>query len=107
MVPFREIEAPDLEALRAGGSLHLVDVRTEAEVARGVIPGAVHIPLHLIPYRLEELPRDLPMVIYCQSGGRSAQACAFLAAKGFGNTHNLRGGILGWARAGLPLATGT
>ncbi len=80
--------------------IHVVDIRTEAEVARGVIDGAIHIPMHLLPYKTEELPQDKPVVLYCHSGARSAQACAFMASKGFNNMHNLTGGILAWARSG-------
>ncbi|HQT25843.1 MAG TPA: rhodanese-like domain-containing protein, partial [Burkholderiales bacterium] len=80
-----------------------IDVRTDAEVARGVIPGAIHIPLHLIPFRMNEMDGNVPTVIYCQSGGRSGQACGFLAAKGWRNLSNLQGGILGWVASGNAL----
>jgi len=85
-------------------SIHLIDVRTDAEVSRGVIDGAIHIPLHLLPLKAEELPKDKPVVIYCNSGARSAQACAFMTSKGFDNMHNMAGGIMAWARSGKPIA---
>jgi rhodanese-related sulfurtransferase len=44
------------------------------------------------------------VVIYCRSGARSAQACAFMASKGYGNMHNLAGGIMAWARSGNALS---
>jgi len=98
------IKEMDVETLEAGmSSIHLIDVRTEGEVARGVISGAIHIPLHLLPLRTDEIPQDRPVVIYCNSGARSAQACAFMNAKGFNNMHNLAGGIMAWARSGKPL----
>jgi len=83
----------------------LVDVRSMGETARGVLPGAELIPLHLIPLRKDELKGDKPVVLYCQSGARSAQACAFLAQQGITDVHNLVGGILGWARAGKPIVS--
>ncbi len=99
------IKEMDVDALAtAKEDIHLIDVRTEGEVARGVIDGAIHIPLHLLPLRSEEIPQDRPVVIYCNSGARSAQACAFMSAKGFSNMHNLAGGILAWARSGKPLS---
>lgn len=99
------IKELDVETLDAGkGQIHLIDVRTEGEVSRGVIDGAVHIPLHLLPLRAADIPQNKPVVIYCNSGARSAQACAFMAAKGFDNMHNLSGGIMAWARSGKPLA---
>jgi hydroxyacylglutathione hydrolase len=63
----------------------------------------VHLPLGSLPGRLDELPRDTPLVLQCQSGGRSSIASALLQANGFGNVTNLRGGIRGWREAGLPV----
>lgn len=91
-------EAPD--------SIQLVDVRTPQETAQGIIEGAELVPLHLVPLRADDWSRDRrPMVVYCRSGARSAQACAFLAARaGERQFINLRGGLLDWARQGLPMA---
>jgi rhodanese-related sulfurtransferase len=102
MYNIKELDVDTLEAKKS--DIHLIDVRTEGEVQRGVIGGAIHIPLHLLPLRTTEIPQDKPVVIYCNSGARSAQACAFMAAKGFENMHNLAGGIMAWARSGKPLA---
>lgn len=92
--------AEDREAVR------LVDVRSPSEFARGVIPGAEPLPLHLLPLRLEELASDpRRTVLYCRSGSRSAQACRYLAERGRdGRVWNLRGGILDWARRGYRIA---
>ncbi len=103
MFGFKEVDPAGLQQLAANGGL-VIDVRTDAEVARGMIPGSQHIPLHLLPVRESELPKDQPMVVYCQSGGRSAQACAFLSSKGFTEIYNLQGGIMGWVRSGQPVA---
>ncbi len=54
----------------------VVDVRTAAEVSRGTIGGALHIELSTLPARLSELDSEAPVVVVCQSGARSAQACA-------------------------------
>ena len=83
----------------------LIDVRTAAEVARGSIVGARHIELATLPARSVELDPATPCVLFCQSGGRSAQACAYLAQRGFGQLYNLEGGVAAWTRAGLPLST--
>lgn len=80
----------------------LVDVRNPDEVARGVIQGATHVPLHLIPVKVDALKGDLPLVFYCHSGMRSAQASAFMTNKGRSNVYNLQGGILAWGKAGYP-----
>lgn len=104
MQGFKEVDPNFVMEATAKGA-HLIDVRTEAEVAQGVIGGAVHIPLHLLPLRAGDVPQDKPVVIYCRSGARSAQACAFMAAQGFDNMHNLAGGILSWARSGNLLSS--
>lgn len=81
----------------------LVDVRTDEEAARGIIHSALHIPLHTLPLRTEELEGENPLVFYCHSGIRSAQACSYLANQGRKNIFNLRGGVLGWGAAGYTL----
>ncbi len=104
MFGFKEVDVLGLEQLQEGAKCLLIDVRTEAEVARGGIGGAIHIPLHLLPMKVQDLPKELVLVFYCQSGGRSAQACAFVASKGLDDVYNLQGGIVGWIRSGKPLA---
>jgi len=93
----------DVDFLAQKDAIHLVDIRSENEVRGGGIDGAIHIPMHLLPIRAHELPKDKPVVLYCHSGARSSQACAFLSQNGFDNMHNLNGGILAWARAGKPI----
>lgn len=72
----------------------LLDVRSQGEWDGGHLPGAVLIPLQQLEARLAEVPRDHPVVVYCQSGGRSAQAATMLAAAGY-DVHDL-GGIGNW-----------
>lgn len=101
---FQTIDAVELSRLiQSGEAPRVVDVRTPAEVARGTISGALNIELSTLPARLSELDSDAPVVVVCQSGARSAQACAYLAERGFRRASNLGGGIAGWMRAGLPL----
>ncbi|MDD5240194.1 MAG: rhodanese-like domain-containing protein [Sulfuricella sp.] len=82
----------------------LVDVRGDNEVAYGVIEGAQHLPLHLLPIKADEFDKNIHTIFYCRSGARSAQACAFMAAKGHDNVYNLQGGIMAWMQSGLALA---
>ena len=105
MAAVNQIDVTELEGLKQAGPVLLLDVRTDVEVARGVIAGASHIPLHLLPVRYTELEPDMVTVIYCQSGGRSAQACAWLGDQGFEKVFNLQGGVTAWSREGLPLST--
>jgi rhodanese-related sulfurtransferase len=99
----KNIDAAELQRLQQSGPVVLIDVRTDSEVAHGMIHGARHVPLHLLPHRVSELDPAATTVIYCQSGGRSAQACAWLAGHGFGSLMNLQGGIIGWVREGHPV----
>jgi len=105
MIAVSAIDPVQLEQLRKDAPVTLLDVRTDAEVARGLIEGAKHIPLNALPARFGELDPQAILVVYCQSGARSAQACAWLAEQGFARIHNLHGGLGAWARAGLPIAT--
>lgn len=81
----------------------LVDIRTPGEIAQGAIPDALHLPMHLIPLRLNELPKDRDVVLYCRSGARSYHACAYMMQQGYDRVLNLRGGIIAWARHGYPI----
>jgi len=104
MYDFKNISAEELHARLQQDNIRLIDVRTDAEVARGKIPQGESIPLHLIPLKISELDKQAATVFYCQMGGRSAQAAAFAAGNGFSNVYNLQGGITAWAYAGLPIA---
>ncbi len=103
MSSYKDITVAELQKLLQSKPPRLLDVRTDAEVARGKIPQGDSLPLHLIPLRLNELDKNATTVFYCQMGGRSAQAAAFAAANGFADVYNLQGGITAWAHAGLPI----
>ena len=85
-------------------NVKLIDVRTPAEVARGKIAGSENLPLHVIPLKVDEFSNDDKIIFYCQTGARSAQACAFMTSKGIDNVYNLRGGIVTWVQMGFPIA---
>jgi rhodanese-related sulfurtransferase len=105
MFGIREIDSNQLEQAMKSG-VQLIDVRTEAEHAQAKIEGSTHIPLHLLPLKLQDLQTaSQPIVFYCRSGARSAQACAWLMSQGIENVYNLAGGIMSWARDGKALAS--
>ncbi|AEV19660.1 Rhodanese domain protein [Geobacillus thermoleovorans CCB_US3_UF5] len=83
------------ERLRAGESLHIIDVREPEEVAAGKIPGAVNIPLGLIEFRMHELDKNEEYILVCRSGGRSGRAAEFLDSRGY-RVVNMTGGMLAW-----------
>jgi rhodanese-related sulfurtransferase len=91
------------EWLAQGEAISLVDVRSPAEMNRGMIENAAPLPMHLVPLRPPEPKSGERLVIYCRSGARSAQVCAFLGQRGMTDIYNLRGGIIAWQSAGLPL----
>lgn len=86
--------------------LQLLDIRSQAEVMQGILPDAAHLPMHLIPLRLADLPKDQDIVLYCRSGARSYHACTFLMQQGYTRVINLRGGIIDWARQGFDILPG-
>jgi len=80
-----------------------VDVRTAEEFAEGHIEGAVLIPVQELAERLNEVPKDKQVYVYCRSGKRSAQASSMLAKAGFTNIENVTGGINAWKDADFPV----
>jgi rhodanese-related sulfurtransferase len=83
----------------------ILDVRSYEEFADGHLPGATCIPLPELQARCEEISRykDTDMLVYCHAGNRSAIACQLLKNLGYAKTHNLQGGIIMWAGAGLQV----
>jgi rhodanese-related sulfurtransferase len=83
----------------------VIDVREDAEVAKGRIPNAKHIPLGQLSSRLAELEKHKgkPIIVACRSGHRSAGACGILTKNGFENVYNLSGGMIAWEQANLPV----
>jgi phage shock protein E len=78
------------EKIAAGA--RVVDVRTVAEFKDGSYPGAINIPLMLLPTRMNELePRDTPIVLFCASGARSGQGARLLKQAGFTDVTNAGG----------------
>ncbi|MBU3821150.1 rhodanese-like domain-containing protein [Flavobacteriaceae bacterium XHP0103] len=77
----------------------ILDVRTDAEVADGIIPNAIHIDIYKGQDFIDEvdaLDKNKNYYVYCRSGNRSGQACQIMEELGFENAYNLEGGILQW-----------
>jgi rhodanese-related sulfurtransferase len=89
------VSGSDAKALVADGAL-LLDVRSEGEYANGAIDGSLNIPIQELSGRMGELgDKDATIVVYCQSGGRSAMAKRLLEANGYSKVHDM-GGIGQW-----------
>lgn len=82
--------------LDRGEQLSIVDVREDEEVAEGMLPGAIHIPLGQLPDRLNEIPQTEEIILVCRSGNRSGRALGFLEAQGYKGLKNMAGGMLEW-----------
>jgi adenylyltransferase/sulfurtransferase len=92
------ITAAELKEMQDRGEpLLLVDVREPAEWEIVRIPGAVLIPKGDLPSKLAELPQDRPIVAYCKTGIRSAEALALLKQAGFADAKHVQGGVTAWA----------
>ena len=105
MSRLKEINAKELfEMIQGKNHLELVDIRTPAEIERGVLPNAKPLAMHLVPLKLDYFSESQKqIVIYCRTGSRSAQVCRFLNQQGINNVISLRGGVVKWATTGLPL----
>src|SRR5579859_3262073 len=88
------------------GSIFL-DVREQSEWDIEHIPGAVHIPQDRVAAEVEQaLPdKSAPIVVYCRTGRRSANAAIVLEGLGYRNVRNLEGGIVQWLEEGLPVVS--
>jgi hydroxyacylglutathione hydrolase len=83
----------------------VLDVREPNEYAAGHIPDALHVPLGELAARVDELPRDRPVVAYCGHGERSATALSLLERSGRTALLNLSGGIGAWSEAGYHVTS--
>ena len=84
------------------GNHILIDVRTPEEFGTGHIPGSININVETLANRLDEIPEDQPIVVYCRSGNRSATAATILVNAGFSPVYDL-GGIQTWVEEGFPV----
>ncbi|NQV57271.1 MAG: sulfurtransferase [Rhodospirillales bacterium] len=94
-----DIDVHKLNSMRQAGEAHtLLDIRELDEVTASSVEGAVHIAMSELMNRLGELPTDVPLVVMCHVGGRSAQVTQWMHANGFENALNLLGGINAWSQ---------
>jgi rhodanese-related sulfurtransferase len=90
----KEISAIEVEALvKQNAPIHLIDVREDEEVATGMIPNAINIPLRFMESKLKDLDQSKEYIMICRSGNRSSMAAALLDARGY-KVLNMAGGML-------------
>lgn len=83
----------------------LVDVRTVGEFAGGYVNGALNLDVRSDSFAqdISKMDKDRPVFVYCLSGGRSASAARQLVNMGYTEVYDMKGGIMAWKRAELPL----
>lgn len=93
-----EITVQELQELKQNNpnDLFVLDVRNPHEYELCHLNGVL-IPINELPTRLDEVPMDKHIVIYCHGGGRSSRAAAYLLECGYERVSNLKGGITAWA----------
>lgn len=86
------------EYLENHEKVQLIDVRTPGEFGEGTIEGAKNIDFYNPDFKNEiaKLDKELPTLIFCRSGGRSAKALQVFKAEGFDYVLELEGGYLNW-----------
>jgi rhodanese-related sulfurtransferase len=84
----------------------VVDVRPTADFTKGHIINAINIPMNGFSKQIATLEKhkEQPIIVSCRSGAQSSQACTQLRKQGFSEVYNLRGGILAWQSANLPVS---
>ncbi len=91
------------EAMAAVPAATVVDVRGAGEREGGAVPGSIHVPLAELRRRLDEVPADQPVVLYCAGGWRSSVAASLLRLAGRPDVSDLLGGYNAW-QATHPVA---
>lgn len=103
---YKTISVSDARAMmQSSSNVLVIDVRTPEEYVQGHLKGAINIPLSDLPPRIEALEQNRPILVYCQTGYRSAQASSILVKAGFTKVYNLEGGIIAWINSGYPTVT--
>jgi len=97
---------PEISATEAADQLAddavLLDVREQHEWDAGHAPQARHLAMSELSGRIDEVPKDIPVICVCHGGGRSSRVAMALHQAGY-NALNLRGGMVAWDAAGLPV----
>ncbi|HUV83605.1 MAG TPA: rhodanese-like domain-containing protein [archaeon] len=85
------------------GEYFILDVRTQEEYDAEHIAGSVLIPNEVLLNRLDEVPSDKPILVYCRTARRSSISSQDLIDNGYSKVYNMEGGIAAWQNAGYPV----
>ena len=111
MVANAKQQIKEVDTATAKGQLQsslILDVREPAEYADGHLPGAINIPRGVLEFKIDATPefqgkQQESIVVYCQTGGRSALAALALNQLGYTQAVSMAGGFKAWSESGLPL----
>lgn len=84
----------------------LLDVRELDEFRNVRVEGSLFVPMSQLGVRLQDVPKDRPVLVMCASGSRSQNVTAYLLQQGWEDVGSVAGGIDGWQRLGLPVKRG-
>lgn len=95
----------EFKKLADSGQVTLLDVRTPTETRKGQIPGSSSIDMldPAFATRVARVRKDLPLLVYCASGGRSAKVAETVKGMGFAKVYDLAGGLRAWSMKGFPI----
>lgn len=103
----QNISALDMQkVIKQTPDIYLLDVRTLGEYTQKHIKGAHLIPIDQIEKRINEIPNNRPIIVYCETGVRSSLVGRYLDRLGFTSVSNLSQGIMGWQVRGYPIESG-
>lgn len=101
----KNVDAPEFKKLVEAGNGIILDVRTPEEVAQGYINNASTINIYDEDFeeKINLIPKNKEIYVYCKSGGRSAEAAKMLKKNGFNKIYNLNNGMMGWEEKGFSV----
>lgn len=99
---YMDVSLKEAKELIESGDVFVLDVRTVREFESEHIEGAVNINVNELTLRLDEVPRDEAILVYCRSGSRSVTASNILLGAGYIDVYNMLGGMNDWMAAGYP-----
>jgi len=100
---YEDVDANGAISLMDEKDLIILDVREKKELKSGYIKGSTHIPLSDVKNQLDSLDDRKKILVYCRSGSRSSHIAGLLTRNNFEQVYNLKGGMLAWQRANLPI----
>lgn len=103
----QNISATDMQKItKQTPDIYLLDVRTLGEYTQKRIKGAHLIPIDQVEKRINEIPNNRPIIVYCETGMRSTLVGRYLDRLGYNRVSNLSQGIMAWQLRGYPIESG-